>query len=187
MTFRIDITSDIYTLCHGPAHRGDDISGLAYVPTLPPTDPCFHGYVPDNATQVNDLPNLRFDLIGYAPWVNGNCSLQYLASAAADHANTKAMIFYTVVNGNKSAVMPDEDDPMWDIGFGGYEFPIYAINGAQGEVLMSKIATYSRNMTDVWESPALAQTYDVDDYARVYIKVDTGMYLDLSCRLLCKC
>lgn len=146
-------------------------------------DACFRGYVPQNATQIDDLPALHFDLIGYAPWVNGACSLKYLDSAATDRGNTRAMIFYTMTNGNTSAAMPSIDDPMWKIELHHYQFPIYAINGIDGEPLMNKIALYSGNMTDVWDSPGLAKIYDIGDYARVYIKVDTGMWHNISSEL----
>lgn len=146
-------------------------------------DPCFRGYVPQNATQLDDLPALHFDLIGYAPWVNGACSSKYLDSAATDIGNTRAMIFYTMTNGNMSTIMPSVDDPMWNIDLHHYQFPIYAINGIDGEPLMNKIALYSGNMTNVWDSPDLAKTYDTSDYARVYIKVDTGMWRDVSSEL----
>ncbi|KAF8458044.1 hypothetical protein BGX38DRAFT_1155299 [Terfezia claveryi] len=175
LTFRLNITRDILTLWLGPAQRGDDISGLAYVPTIDHNDQCYHGRVPENATQLDDLPPLNFDVIGYAPWVSKSCSRRFLDSAAADKGNTRAMVFYTVTNGKKSAVMPTHEDPMWDIGPHDYQFPIYAINGVDGEPLMEKVAKYSRNITDIWDSPSLKDTYDIGDYARVYIEVDTGM------------
>lgn len=175
MTFRLDITHDILTLWVGPAQPGDDISGLAYVPAIDHSDPCYHGHVPENATQLDDLPPLNFNLIGYAPWVSKYCSRRFLDSAAADRGNTRAVVFYTITNGNKSAVMPKRDDPMWGIGSHDYQFPIYAINGVDGEPLMEKIAKYSRNITDIWDSPGLKDKYDIGDYARVFIEVDTGM------------
>lgn len=180
LTFRVDITTDVYTLYLGPAQRGDPISGLAYVPTIDHGDDCYRGHIPDNATSIDDLPPLNFDIVGFAPWLDGNCSLKFLASAAADKGDTKAMVFYTVTNGNKSAVMPDRHDSMWDIELQGYDFPIYVINGVDGEPLMQKVAEYSGNMTDVWESPNLGQRYDIDDYARVCIDIDTGMLCCVS-------
>jgi len=175
LTFRLDITRDILTLWLGPAQRGDDISGLAYVPSIDHSDSCYHGHVPENATQFDDLPRLNYDLIGYAPWISKSCSQRFLDSAAADKGNTRAVVFYTVTSGNQFAVMPTHEDPMWDIGPHSYQFPIYAINGVDGEPLMEKIAKYSRNITDIWDSPGLRDTYDIGDYARVYIEVDTGM------------
>ena len=175
LTFRLNITRDLLTLWLGPAQHGDDISGLAYVPSIDHSSPCYRGHVPENATQFDDLPPLNFDLIGYAPWVSKYCSQRFLDSAAADKGNTRAVVFYTVTNGNNSAVMPTHEDPMWDIGPHGYQFPIYAINGVDGEPLMEKIAKYSRNITDIWDSPGLKDKYDIGDYARVYIEVDTGM------------
>lgn len=139
--------------------------------------------MPQNATQLDDLPDLHYDLIGFAPWVNGACSLKYLDSAAVDKGNTRAMIFYTMTNGNMSATMPSKNDPMWKLELHHYQFPIYVINGIDGEPLMNKIALYSGNMTDVWDSPGLARTYDISDYARVYIKVDTGMWRNVSSEL----
>lgn len=178
LTFRIEKTSDIQTLYYGQAKKGDDISGLAYVPSIDHEDECYRGHVPENATHFSDLPALNYDLMGYAPWVSANCSQKYLASAAADKGNTRGVIFYTLTNGNKSAVMPLKSDPMFHLGNPNYPFPIYLINGVDGEPLMQKVATYSRNITDIWESPGLRELYDIDNYARVYIEVDTG-------RLLC--
>ncbi|KAF8474263.1 hypothetical protein BDZ91DRAFT_353665 [Kalaharituber pfeilii] len=174
VTFRVDITSDILTLHNGPAHRGDDISGLAYVPTLNPDDPCFRDHVPPNATRLDDLPPLRFDVIGYAPWASGECALRFVESAAADYGKTKALIFYPVANGSNSSVMTSQLDSMRKVKLKHYQFPVYAISSVDGEFLMGRIAAYSRNMTDVWDSPYLTKTYDIADYARVYIEVDTG-------------
>ena len=144
------------------------------MPTLEYEDPCFHNYVPRNATQISDIPSLRFDLIGIAPWVSKHCSRDFLNAAASDTGKTMAVIFYTLNQGNYTSGLPPRSDPMWGIDFTKYHFPVYAINADPGEALMDKVALYSGNMTDVWDSPQLALKYDPRDFARVYLKVDTG-------------
>lgn len=174
LTFRLDIRDDIVTLSTGNVRRGDDISGLLYVPYMGGNDPCFYGYVPQNATRLNDLPPLRFDIVGFAPWININCTHKYLNSASNDNGNTKAFLLYYPNNTNESIKILPEENPDYALDYSTYPFPVYKIGSFEGGLLMNKLAKYSGNMTDIWDSPGLAQKYNITDMARVHVEVDTG-------------
>ncbi|CUS12045.1 unnamed protein product [Tuber aestivum] len=173
ITFAIDISTNIRTLHTGVASRGDDISGLLYVPMVNETAAC-HGIssVPANVTHKDDLPDAIYDLIALAPWVTRNCSTRYLKAAQVDASVVKGFIFYL---DDRAAKIPEAKDPYWDgVPYDSFEFPIYAIPGGDGIPLLEKVAEYSGNMSEVWEARNLTSYYDPRDFARVYMEVDTG-------------
>ncbi|RPB04458.1 Nop-domain-containing protein [Choiromyces venosus 120613-1] len=173
ITFAIDIIANIRTLHTGSATQGDDISGLLYVPMVNETVSCHDlSAVPANVTHKDDLPNAIYDLIALAPWISRGCSAGFLKAAQPDASLVKAFIFYL---DDRTATLPGANDPFWDgVPFNRFEFPIYAITGADGIPLLDKVAEYSGNMSEVWEVKNLTSYYDSKDFARVYMEVDTG-------------
>lgn len=161
------------TLYTGTASRGDDISGLLYVPAVNETELCNDlSILPANVTHKDDLPNANYDLIGFAPWISGNCSQLFLKAAGAETSTVRGFVFFTL---DPDARIPSKNDPMWSgVSFRSLDFPVYAIRGHDGIKLMAKVAEYSGNMSDAWQAHNLTRYYNATDYARVYMEVDTG-------------
>lgn len=173
ITFAIDISSDILTLYTGTASRGDDISGLLYVPRVEETERCPDlSQIPANVTHKDDLPNANYALIGFAPWISGGCSQLFLNAVSTDTSIIRAFIFFTP---DPDTDIPSRNHALWTgVSFKNIDFPIYAIQGLDGVRLMGKVAEYSGNMSDAWEARDLTSYYNATDYARVFMEVDTG-------------
>ncbi|RPB14185.1 hypothetical protein P167DRAFT_484981, partial [Morchella conica CCBAS932] len=173
-----DIATGILTLYTGEAARGDEVSGLLYVPSVNETTLCPDlSMLPANVTHKDDLPNANYDLIGFAPWISGNCSELFLKAARQETSSVKGFVFFTT---SENDPIPSRSDPMWaGISYKNIDFPIYAIRGHDGYPLMDKVAEYSGNMSDAWEARNLTNYYNSSDYARVYMEVDTGQRIPL--------
>lgn len=169
----------ISTLSTNSAVPGQDVTGLIYTPDLLPSDPCVRAsapYVPANVTRQGSLPNTDYDLVAVAPWISPACTLSYLQAARQDPV--RGFLFYTPDNGTNTP--PSAQDPTWDLGDGGAwesanPFPVYAIPGATGRLLMLESSMYSGNLTGVPFGHQLASSgYDPRDYVRLYIDIGTG-------------
>lgn len=169
----MDISTDILTLYTGSASRGDDISGLLYVPQVEETARCPDlSQIPANVTHKDDLPNANYALIGFAPWISGSCSQLFLKAVSTDTSTVRAFIFFTP---DPNVDIPPRGHTSWaGVSFKNLDFPIYAIQGLEGVRLMGKVAEYSGNMSDAWEAHDLTSYYNATDYARVFMEVDTG-------------
>ncbi|KAF2839416.1 hypothetical protein M501DRAFT_1004032 [Patellaria atrata CBS 101060] len=180
ISFEYDKRDSIRTLSTNTVSPGDDVSGLLYVPTLPPDaiTQCKEAlaiHVPDNATTRNNLPEERYELIALAPWLSPTCTLALLDAVTDDPI--RAFLFYIP---NDSTVQPPPmNDPSWMLGENGrwksrYRFPVYALPGMTGSILMDQLDLYSGNVSQVPYGPQLASTFGSDSYVRLFTIVDTG-------------
>lgn len=149
---RFLLDGNVQTLSSNHAPK-DSISGLLFVPSLPPDDPCNNitaPFVPENVTRHEDVSSFRYDIIGLAPWVSADCTRSFLA--ASQKAMTTALIFFQPGSGSAEEQPPPADDPSWNLGDQGKwkrlnEYPVYAIPGPAGAMLMDQLALYSGNST----------------------------------------
>jgi len=178
ISFHLDQDSNIRTLSTNTADDGDTLEGLLYVPDLDRSDPCRNisqPYVTHNTTRQSNLPPTDYSLIALAPWISANCTLSYLAAARADPA--RAFVFFPTDNSTDQP--PQMNDPMWGLHDGGVwksqnKYPVYAVPGQTGALLMHHLGKYSGNMTDVENGHLLTEMYDSRDYVRLYTVITTG-------------
>ncbi|KAK3708819.1 hypothetical protein LTR37_011340 [Vermiconidia calcicola] len=170
-------TFTLRTLSSAGAQPGASITGLLYVPTLPANDPCIEAaapYVPQNVTRQKELPDVDYDLIAVAPWLSPECVRRYLDSA--QRGPVRALLFY--LPNNSTGAPPEADDIAWSLGDGDdwkkqYGYPIYAIPGQSGNLLMQASSQYSGNMTEVPQGHLISESYDSRDYVRLFAELDT--------------
>jgi len=178
ISFHLYQDSNIRTLSTNTADDGDTLEGLLYVPDLDRSDPCRNisrPYVTHNTTRQSNLPPTDYSLIALAPWISANCTLSYLAAARADPA--RAFVFFPTDNSTDQP--PPMNDPMWGLHDGGAwksqnKYPVYAVPGQTGALLMHHLGKYSGNMTDVENGHLLTEMYDSRDYVRLYTVITTG-------------
>ena len=154
------------------------ISGLLYVPDLPYGDPCIHEtapHVPLSVVRQANLPPTNFHLIAIAPWVSGRCADAYMASAST--APVRGFLFY--MPGNASAPPPPADSSDWYIDdsadwMAKTNYPVYALSGMVGEVMMQHLSLYSGNMTEVPFGRNITDRFltDTGDYLRIWTELD---------------
>ena len=129
-----------------------------------------------NVTRRHNLPNTDYSLVAMAPWFSPECVLEYFASTGG--APIKAFIFY--LPGNGTGTPPLTNDPTWGLGDGGSwktknHFPVYAIPGLTGSIIMNQLALYSGNVTSVPHGHDLASMYSPTDYIRLWTTIGTGI------------
>lgn len=156
---------------------GGDIEGLLYVPDLLPSDPCVAisaQYIPSNVTRLSDLPATQYLYVAIAPWISAPCTLSYLAAAKG----VTAFMFYQPDNG--SSTPPPVSDPSWDLGDGGRwkaqnKFPVYAVPGLEGAIIIQELAQYNGNSSNPLVREILAyEQFDQRDYVRLYTSFGTS-------------
>ncbi|KAI9820135.1 MAG: hypothetical protein M1832_003842 [Thelocarpon impressellum] len=178
ISFSLHSGADIRTLSTNTANRGDSISGLLYVPDIAQSDPCFNAsksHVPANVTRQANLPKMDYDLVALAPWISPKCTLTFLEAARLDPVG--AFVFYQPDLGADQP--PPISDAMWGLGDGGRwksenHYPVYAVPGQTGAILMQELGRYSGNMTDVENGHQLTELFDARDYVRLYAELDLG-------------
>jgi len=178
ISFDNTYTANLQTLSTNDADPDGVIQGLLYVPDIDPADPCYaqtQSILPKEVTRQADLPNTDFNIIGLAPWISANCTMSFLTAAHFDPI--RAFIFY--IPDNSTDQPPSADSTVWDLNDGGAWkgeslFPVYAIPGLTGSLMMNKLSLYSGNLTTVPYGRELISEYQVDprDYARVYTQID---------------
>ena len=177
-SFYMELDDNIRTLSTNTVSRGDDINGLLYVPDLQPSDPCrdlLKPFVPSNVTRQVNLPPTDYVLIALAPWISADCTLSYLEAARLDPV--RAFLFY--LTDHATSQPPLANDAKWGLHDGGQwksdnRYPVYAIPGRAGDIMMNKLSRYSGNITDVQNGSQLSQIYDPRDFARLYTEISTG-------------
>jgi len=148
------------------------------VPDLNRDDACYNiskQFVPKNVTRQANLPPTDFTLVAIAPWISAECSLAYLSAAHLDPA--RGFIFFPP--NNSKDIPADPRSEFWDLEDGDawkttYNFPVYAIPGYYGNVLMHQLAMYSGNMTSVPYGHKISELSGIDprDYVRLYTELD---------------
>jgi hypothetical protein len=133
--------------------------------------------VPANVTRQANLPPTDFTLVAIAPWINRQCTREYLAAARQDP--NRAFIFYLPDNATTSP--PSPKSSVWDLGDGGKwktknQFPVYTVPGYYGNSLMHQLSLYSGNMTSVPYGHQISELPGIDprDYVRLYTKIDNS-------------
>ncbi|KAK3300149.1 uncharacterized protein B0H64DRAFT_313860 [Chaetomium fimeti] len=154
------------------------ISGLLFVPDLSFGDSCIletAAHVPLSAVRQADLPPMNYHLIAIAPWVNGRCAEAYLDAARA--APVRSFLFY--IPGTGSDTPPSADSSEWNIDDGHNwmtrtNWPVYAVSGLVGEVMMQHLSLYSGNVTEVPFGQDISERYftDPEDYLRIWTELD---------------
>ncbi|KAK4245375.1 hypothetical protein C7999DRAFT_34288 [Corynascus novoguineensis] len=154
------------------------MSGLLFVPDLPAGDSCNQEtapYVPLSAVRQADLPPTNYHLIAIAPWVNGRCADDYLD--AARKTPVRAFLFYQPGGGSNSPPSASAED--WHIDGGSAwmkqtSFPVYAISGMVGEVMMQHLSLYSGNISEVPFGRNLTDRSLADpaDYLRIWTELE---------------
>ena len=169
----------LVTLSASSATPGQDITGLLYNPTLPPGNAACLSTddytTPTNVTRRSNLPNTDYDLVAIAPWGSPSCVLKYLNAVQNDPI--RGFLFF--VPNNSSDTPPNADSSTWNLGDNDdwknqFHFPVYAVPGNSGNILMRASADYSGNMTDVPHGHLLTEYYDSRDYVRLFADVNTS-------------
>ncbi|KAI1484457.1 hypothetical protein F5X96DRAFT_664128 [Biscogniauxia mediterranea] len=153
------------------------IQGLLYVPDLNRDDSCYdlaNEYIPANVTRQANLPTTNYKLIAIAPWISIECTRSFLASARSDPL--RAMLVY--LPGSGATQPPDADSLEWDLNDGdawksNNHYPVYAVTGAAGEVMMEQLSLYSGDLSEVPFASQINTTYspNPDDYVRVWTEL----------------
>jgi hypothetical protein len=174
--------NEIRTLSTNSATAGHDIDGLLFTPSLR-KGVCSDAskYISPNATTPANLPtDPDIFWVALAPWINANCTLEYFAAVRG--TPTQAFVFYLLDNG--TSIPPVPNDPVWGLGDGGRwksanSFPVYAVSSVTGQTIMSHLAEYSGNVTDVPNGHQLANDWPSMDYIRLAVELDIGMFRHL--------
>lgn len=128
-------------------------------------------YVPSNVTRIGDLPTVQYLYLGFAPWFSAACTRSYLA-AARGVPGLDGLVFYTP--NNSTGTPPPVSDGTWDLNDGGQwksenKYPVYAVPGVDGAIIMQQLAQYSGNASSPKAQSILTQEelYPTD-YVRLY-------------------
>ena len=179
ISYRNDCTRSVRALS---VNKVSSVSnGFVYIPDLSRSSPqCFNdssAYIPSNLAETTELlEDVQFDLdlVGVAPWISPECSLDYLT--AAREQKTGAMVFF--IPGSGSEQPPTVSDPVWDVDDGGRwkretEFPVYALSGDAGSTLVNELSAYVGDLDDVPLSDVVRQDYG-PGYVKIFAQLQTG-------------
>lgn len=128
-------------------------------------------YVPNNVTRIADLPTVQYLYLAFAPWFSAACTQSYLA-ATRTVPGLDGLIFY--IPNNSTGTPPPVSDGTWDLNDGGRwksdnKYPVYAIPGVDGAIIMQQLAQYSGNASSPKAKNILTQEQlDPTDYVRLY-------------------
>ena len=128
-------------------------------------------YVPNNVTRISDLPAEQYLYLGFAPWFSADCAKSYL-TAARDVPGLDGLLFY--IPNNSTGTPPPVSDGIWDLNDGGQwksenKYPVYAVPGVDGAIIMEQLAQYSGNISSPKTKYILAQEQlESTDYVRLY-------------------
>ncbi|KAF1813731.1 hypothetical protein P152DRAFT_414078, partial [Eremomyces bilateralis CBS 781.70] len=171
--------NNIRTLSTTGSNPGTDITGLLYVPEVADGRCNSTGYISANVVRNGDLPRSpgsNYQSIAFAPWISSTCTLAFL-DAVPNKDGWGAFMFYLPNNGTGMPPAPNMMD--WYIGDGGqwrshYLFPIYAIPGQAGQMVMDQLGLYNGNISSVPNGQILSRMYPGSDYIRLVAQIDMG-------------
>ncbi|KAL2426185.1 hypothetical protein ABEF95_012445 [Exophiala dermatitidis] len=174
------LQGSIRTLSPNNPENYNPIDGVLYVPELPASSPCDNAtraLIPANVTTRADIPEGKSHLIGFAPWTGRECVLSYLSVMRDDGVH--GAMFYRPDDIHDSSRPPPVSDPRWSLQDGGQwktanPFPVYAVPGMLGDLLLDELAKYSGNMSELPHGEELVQMYDPHDTIRLWTRVDIG-------------
>ncbi|KAJ5807750.1 hypothetical protein N7474_009019 [Penicillium riverlandense] len=146
--FRFVLDNTVQTLSSYDAPKSGAISGLLFVPSLEPKDPCNSitlPWVPSNVTRHEDVWQFGYPILGLAPWVNVECTKSFLA--ASEKVGIQALIFFQP-SSNETGLPPPPNDDLWNLNDrdawkSDNHYPVYAIPGPAGETLMRELSWFS--------------------------------------------
>ena len=112
--------------------------------------------------------------MAFAPWFSAACTLTYL-SAIPDRL-LSAFLFFDPSQTTTDTPLP-ANDPAWNLFDGGAwkrtnHFPVYAISGPNGAIIMDQLSQYSGNLSQVRNGERLSQLYNPTDFIRLYINFE---------------
>ncbi|KAJ5920289.1 hypothetical protein N7516_011147 [Penicillium verrucosum] len=179
VAYRFVLDRKVQTISSNSIPKDGLVSGLLFVPSLEPHDPCYDitaSSVPLNVTRYKDVSDFGYSLVGLAPWVTAECSLSFLS--AAQKVGTHAMIFFQPSD-NDTGIPPDSNDSRWAINDGNKwrmdnNYPVYAIPGPAGTSLINDLTWYSS------ETPDDKKDNSTDNFAlqtktnRLFARIETG-------------
>jgi hypothetical protein len=117
-----------------------------------------------------------FTLIGIVPWINTECTMEYLAAARLDPC--RALIFYLP---DDNTTQPPSNSDVWNLNDNGtwkskFEYPVYTVPGSIGKGLVHQLSLYSGNMTNVPYGHEISELPQIDprDYVRLYTRLITS-------------
>ena len=128
-------------------------------------------YVPSNVTRIRDLPTKEYLYLALAPWFSAACTKSYLAAARAVPGLDGLMFF---IPNSSTSTPPPIADGIWNLNDGGRwksenKYPVYAIPGVDGAIIMQQLAQYSGNASNPKAEYILAhEEMDHADYVRLY-------------------
>ena len=128
-------------------------------------------YVPNNVTRITDLPTEQYLYLGFAPWFSADCAKSYL-TAARDVPGLDGLMVY--IPNNSTGTPPPVSDGTWDLNDGGQwksenKYPVYAVPGVDGAIIMQQLAQYSGNTSSPKSKYILSQEQlESTDYVRLY-------------------
>lgn len=114
---------------------------------------------------------MQYLYLGFAPWFSAACTQSYLA-AARRVPGLDGLVFY--IPNNSTGTPPPISDGTWDLNDGGRwksdnKYPVYAIPGIDGAIIMQQLAQYSGNASSPKTQNILTQEkMDPADYVRLY-------------------
>ena len=122
---------------------------------------------------MKDLPSVDSLLVALVPWINQNCTRSYLAAARGSQA------FITYLPYDQRGMPPPANDPVWAMSDGGQwkavnQYPVYAIPGNVGAILMTALSQYSGSIKSVPNEALVAEDYNSTDFVRLYATVGTS-------------
>ncbi|EPS27963.1 hypothetical protein PDE_02908 [Penicillium oxalicum 114-2] len=145
--FRFVLDRTVRTLSANNVPISRQTTGLLFVPTLSPDDPCnevLDAYIPETVIRLEDIVAYDYPYIGIAPWLSVECAQSFLA--ASRNADVDALIFFKIEN--KSTIPPGVDDESWSLNDHEQwkdenQYPVYAIPGLAAATLMHDLAWVS--------------------------------------------
>ncbi|KAJ5788616.1 hypothetical protein N7457_003606 [Penicillium paradoxum] len=165
------------------------VSGILFVPSLEPHDPCYKitdSSVPSNVTRYEDVSDFGYPLVGLAPWVSAECSLSFLD--AAQKVGTQAMIFFQP-SSNDTEIPPDSNSSLWTIDKEeewrvDNHYPVYAIPGPAGISLINDLSWYSDNTVGTKRDSSTEGFAMQSENQRLFARIENGTIIMLSLVLI---
>ncbi|OQE38940.1 hypothetical protein PENCOP_c007G01560 [Penicillium coprophilum] len=179
VAYRFVLDRKVQTISSNSIPENGLVSGLLFVPSLEPHDPCYDitaSSVPPNVTRYEDVSDFGYSLVGLAPWVTAECSLSFLS--AAQKVGTHAMIFFQPSD-NETSLPPDSNDSRWAINDGDKwrmdnNYPVYAIPGPAGTSLINDLSWYSAKTQDN-KRENLTEKFELQTKtSRLFARIETG-------------
>lgn len=171
-TFALTVPTPFITTLFTAGHAGGDpLAGALHFPELAPASPCRNISTLPRTSLYDDLPQYNnsaialFPVIAFAPWSPG-CNKQFLDAARDERATLDAFLFYSP---NHSLSIPPHDAAYWHgIHEKDYNFPIYAMRGLEGNLLMRRYTQYAE------QKSVVTDIHNSTGRARIFIEVNTA-------------